>query len=329
MAIQINKGKYEAMYRTMVKIRNFETNVERLFAEGKIPGFVHLCIGQEASATGVCAALRDDDFITSTHRGHGHCVAKGGTLKQMFAEIYGKRTGYCKGKGGSMHIAAVEKGILGANGIVGGGLTLANGAAFSAQYRGTDQVTVCFFGDGASNIATFHEGINLAASWNLPVIFVCENNMFGMSVPQQHHQKILDISIRAQAYGIPGVTVDGNDVTEVYDAATEAVARARKQDGPTLLECKTYRHKGHFQGDPDTYRDKEEVEEWITERDPIKKYRAFLIESNICSEKDLQAIDKEAQGEIIDAIRFAEESPFPEPEETLEDVYIGDRLRRT
>lgn len=310
------------MYRTMVRIRGFETNVERLFAEGKIPGFVHLYLGQEAIATGVCAALREDDYINSTHRGHGHCVAKGGNLTEMFAEIYGKRTGYCKGKGGSMHICAVEKGILGANGIVGGGLTLANGAAFSAQYRGTDQVTVCFFGDGASNTATFHEGINLAAVWNLPVVFVCENNVYGMSVPQKHHQKIADISIRAQAYGIPGVTVDGNDVIRVYETAVEAVGRARNNAGPTLIECKTYRHKGHFQGDPDIYRDKEEVRKWITERDPIRNYRRFLIQSKICTEEDLERIDKEVEEEIVEAIRFAEESPLPAPEETLEDVYF-------
>jgi pyruvate dehydrogenase E1 component alpha subunit len=305
----------------MVRIRGFETNVERLFTEDRIPGFVHLYIGEEAIATGVCAALREDDFITSTHRGHGHCVAKGGKLREMFAEIYGKRTGYCKGKGGSMHIAAVEKGILGANGIVGGGITLANGAAFSAQYRGTDHVAACFFGDGASNNGTFHEGINLAAVWNLPVIFVCENNAFGMSVPQERHQRIADISIRAQAYGIPGVTVDGNDVLEVYETALEAVNRARKAGGPTLIECKTYRHKGHFQGDPDIYRDKKVVKKWITERDPIKNYREFLLQSQICSKKDLETIDREAEEEIIDAIRFAEESPFPEPEETLNDVY--------
>jgi pyruvate dehydrogenase E1 component alpha subunit len=322
MPVRIDKEKYLDMHRTMVKIRGFETNVERLFSQGKIPGFVHLYIGEEAIATGVCAALREDDYITSTHRGHGHCVAKGGNLREMFAEIYGKRTGYCKGKGGSMHICAVEKGILGANGIVGGGLTLANGAAFSAQYRETDQVTACFFGDGATNNATFHEGINLAATWNLPVIFVCENNQFGMSVPQKVHQKIVDISIRAQAYGIPGVTVDGNNVMAVFETAAEAVNRARKSGGPTLIECKTYRHKGHFQGDPDIYRDKEEVKKWINERDPIRNYREFLVESKICSEKDLEAIDQEVEAEITDAIRFAEESPFPAPEETLEDVYF-------
>ena len=240
----------------------------------------------------------------------------------MFAEIYGKRTGYCKGKGGSMHIAAVEKGILGANGIVGGGITIATGAAFSAKYRGTDQVCVCFFGDGASNKDTFHEGINMAAIWDLPAIFVCENNEFGMSVPQKNHQKIVDISIRAQGYGIPGVTIDGNDVMLVYETALQAVNRAREGLGPTLIECKTYRHKGHFVGDPDPYRDQEVVRKWIREKDPIQRYKNYLLTSKIYSEKELEAIDKQVQEGIAEAIRFAEESPLPNPEETLEDLYV-------
>ena len=319
--MKIGKVKYLELYRTMMKIRGFETSVERLFEAGKIPGFVHLYLGEEAIATGVCAALREDDYITSTHRGHGHCIAKGGNPKEMFAEIYGKRTGYCKGKGGSMHIAAVEKGILGANGIVGGGLTIAPGAAFSARYRGTDQVCVCFFGDGASNNATFHEGINLAALWDLPAVFVCENNQYAASVPQKNHQKIVDISARAQAYGIPGVTIDGNDVIAVYETALKAVTRAREGRGPTLIECKTFRHRGHFQGDPDVLRNKDEVRAWITEKDPIEKYRKHLIKHKSFSEEELEAIDQEVQEELNDAIRFAEESPFPRPEETFEDVY--------
>ena len=321
MSMNIDKDTYLSMYRTMVRIRGFEMRVEQLFEANKIPGFVHLYLGEEAIATGVCSALREDDYITSTHRGHGHCIAKGGNLKEMFAEIYGKRTGYCKGKGGSMHIAAVEKGILGANGIVGGGLTIAPGAAFSAQYRGTGQVCVCFFGDGASNNATFHEGINLAALWDLPAIFVCENNQFAASVPQKNHQKIVDISVRAQAYEIPGVTIDGNDVIAVYETALEAVERARGGRGPTLIECKTYRHKGHFQGDPDVLRDKKEVEDWIAKRDPIDRYRGQLLDRKLLSEKELEAVDREVQEEVEDAVAFAEESPFPQPEETLEDVF--------
>jgi len=323
MDIEVAKSKHEEIYRSMIKIREFETNVERLFLDGKIPGFVHLYIGEEAIAAGVCAALREDDYITSTHRGHGHCVAKGGSLKKMFAEIYGKVTGYCKGKGGSMHIAAFERGILGANGIVGGGITIATGAAFSAKYRGTDQVCVCFFGDGASNKDTFHEGINLAAVSDLPTIFVCENNQFGMSVHQKHHQKIVDISIRAKGYGIPGITIDGNDVMLVYKTALEAVDRARQGEGPTLIECKTYRHKGHFVGDPEPYRDQEEVKKWVVERDPIKRYRTYLLESGIYTKEELDAIYKEIKEEIAEAIRFAEESPLPKPEETLEDLYVN------
>jgi pyruvate dehydrogenase E1 component alpha subunit len=322
MAIQMDKDQALEMYRTMVRIREFELNVERLFLDGRIPGFVHLYLGEEAVATGVCATLRDDDYITSTHRGHGHCVAKGGNLKEMFAEIYGKSTGYCKGKGGSMHIAAMEKGILGANGIVGGGLTLAAGAAFSAKYLGKDNVCVCFFGDGASNEGTFHEGINLASVWDLPAVFVCENNQFGMSTPQEKHQKILDVSVRAQAYGIPGVTIDGNDVNQVYETALEAVTRARKGEGPTLIECKTYRHRGHFVGDPEPYRDQTVVKKWVEEKDPIKRYSAYLTQASICTEEDLKAIDSQVQDEIVEAIQFAEESPLPEPEETLSDLYV-------
>jgi len=322
MAKQLEKGKYLDMYRTMVKIRGFETNVERLFLDGKIPGFLHLYIGEEAIATGVCAVLRDDDYITSTHRGHGHCVAKGGNLKEMFAEIFGKRTGYCKGKGGSMHIAAVEKGILGANGIVGGGSTISMGAAFSAKYRGTDQVSVCFFGDGASNQGAFHEAINMASVWDLPVIYVCENNGFGMSVPQKHHQKVVNISDRAKGYGIPGVSIDGNDVLLVYETAKEAVDRARQGKGPTLIECKTYRHRGHYVGDPDLVRDKEVVRKWIEERDPIQNFKQYLLKSGGFKDKDLEKVDKEVEGEIAEAIRFAEESPLPNPKETLDDLYV-------
>ena len=248
--MELTKGKIVDMYRTMKLIRDFEANASRLFAEGKIPGFVHLYIGEEAIATGVCAGLNDDDYITSTHRGHGHIIAKGGDIKYMMAELYGKATGYCKGKGGSMHIADANKGILGANGIVGAGHNIAVGAGLSAKYRGTDQVCVCFFGDGSTNQGTFHEAMNLASIWKLPVIFVCENNLYGISMHQSKHQAIQDVADRAVAYNVPGVIVDGNDVFAVYEAATEAVVRARAGQGPTLIECKTYRHQGHFEGDP-------------------------------------------------------------------------------
>ncbi|MGE5483932.1 MAG: thiamine pyrophosphate-dependent dehydrogenase E1 component subunit alpha [Ignavibacteriales bacterium] len=308
------------MYVQMVRIRAFETRVSELFAQGKVPGFVHLYIGEEATAVGVCSNLKSSDFITSTHRGHGHCLAKGGNMKAMMAELFGKTTGYCKGKGGSMHIADVDMGILGANGIVGGGLTIAAGAGLSAKMRGTDQVTVCFFGDGASNQTTFHEGLNLSSIWKLPVVYVCENNLYGISMHQSRHQRVADVADRAAAYGIPGVTVDGNDVIAVYEAAREAVARARAGEGPTLVECKTYRWKGHFEGDPTTYRPKDELEEW-KKKCPILGFGGRLLEMGILTPNDVDSIRREAEAEVEDAIRFAVESPLPSPEDALEDLY--------
>jgi pyruvate dehydrogenase E1 component alpha subunit len=316
----MEKEKLIWMYRQMVRIRQFETRVAELFAQGRIPGFVHLYIGEEATAVGACANLRQDDFITSTHRGHGHCLAKGGDMKLMMAELFGKETGYCKGKGGSMHIADVDMGILGANGIVGGGLSIAPGAGLSAKLRGTDQVTVCFFGDGASNQTTFHEGLNLASIWKLPVIFICENNQYGISLHQSKHQRIADVADRAVAYGIPGVVVDGNDVMAVYEAVAEAVKRARAGEGPTLIEAKTYRWRGHFEGDPTVYRSEKEVEEW-KQRCPIARFKKHLLEMGLASEADLAQIDAEVAEEVEAAVRFAEESPLPKPEEALEDVY--------
>jgi len=308
------------MYRQMVRIRAFENKVGELFAQGKVPGFVHLYIGEEATAVGVCANLRPTDYITSTHRGHGHCLAKGGDMKAMMAELFGRKTGYCKGKGGSMHIADVDMGILGANGIVGGGLTIAAGAGLSAKMRGTDQVTVCFFGDGASNQTTFHEGLNLSSIWRLPVVYVCENNLYGISMHQSRHQRVADVADRAAAYGIPGVAVDGNDVIAVYEAAKEAVARARAGEGPTLLECKTYRWKGHFEGDPMVYRPKEELEEW-KKKCPILGFKARLLEMEVLTPEGAGSIQAEAEAEVEEAVRYAMESPFPSPEEALEDLY--------
>ena len=309
------------MYRKMVEIRIFKSRVAELFAAGKIPGFVHLYIGEEAVAVGACANLKDTDFITSTHRGHGHCIAKGGRLDLMMAELFGKETGYCKGKGGSMHIADVEIGILGANGIVGGGLGIAPGAGLSAKMRGTDQVTICFFGDGASNQTTFHEGINLASAWKLPVIFVCENNQYGISLHQSRHQNITDIADRAAAYGIPGVVVDGNDVMAVYEAVGEAVKRARAGEGPSLVECKTYRWRGHFEGDPQMYRPQEEIEEWKA-KDPIPRFEALLAEMGVLTAEEAEAIRKEVAAEVEAAVEFAEKSPEPAPEAALEDLYV-------
>ncbi|MFQ5842506.1 MAG: thiamine pyrophosphate-dependent dehydrogenase E1 component subunit alpha [Thermodesulfobacteriota bacterium] len=316
----IEKEKLIDMFQTMVRIRRFEERVCDEFAAGKIAGFVHSYIGEEAVAVGACAHLRNADRITSTHRGHGHVIAKGGKTERMMAELFGKKTGYCKGKGGSMHIADVDIGMLGANGIVGAGITIAAGAALSAKMRGTDEVAVCFFGDGASNTTRFHEGINLASAWKLPVVYVCENNMYAISVPQSYHQNIADVADRATAYGIPGITVDGNDVIAVYEAVGEAVARARKGEGPTLIECKTYRHKGHFEGDPQPYRTKEEIEKW-KEKDPISRFQGKLIEMGVLSEAAADKIDQEMKEEMRKAVTFAEESPLPDPEETLEDVF--------
>ncbi len=304
------------MHRKMVEIRTFETRASELFAAGKIPGFVHLYIGEEAIATGVCANLEDKDFITSTHRGHGHCVAKGGHKDLMMAELFAKETGYCKGKGGSMHIADVELGILGANGIVGGGLGLSPGSGLSAKMRGTDQVTVCFFGDGASNQTTFHEGINIASIWKLPVVFVAENNHYGISLHQSRHQNVADIADRAAAYGIPGVVVDGNDVTAVDEAVGEAVKRARAGEGPSLIECKTYRWRGHFEGDPCVYRDDTEVADWKA-KDPIPRFEALLAEMGVLDKAGAKKVWEEVAAEVEQAVQFAEGSKEPAPEDAL------------
>jgi len=316
----IDSERLTQMYRTMVRIRLFEERVSTEFAAGNIPGFVHVYIGEEATATGACATLRPDDYITSTHRGHGHLIAKGGSTDRMMAELFGKKTGYCKGKGGSMHIADTDIGILGANGIVGAGIPLAGGAALSARMRGTDQVVICFLGDGASNRGTFHEGVNLAAVWQLPVVYVIENNLYAEKTRIADTYRLPNLSDRAGAFGIPDVTVDGNDVVAVYEAVGEAVARARRGDGPTLVECKTYRIHGHFEGDPQTYKPKGEVEEW-KKKDPIDSFRKRLLEMGVLSEEQVEAIGTEIAGEIEQAVTFARESPFPAPEEALEDVF--------
>lgn len=316
----IEKEKLLWMYGNMLTIRRFEERVSELFAAGKIPGFVHLYIGEEAVATGVCANLRKDDFITSTHRGHGHLISKGGDLKLMMSELFGKKVGYCKGKGGSMHIADVELGMLGANGIVGGGPPIATGAAFSAKYRGTDQVVICFFGDGAANQGTFHEGLNMSSIWKLPVIFVCENNFYGISMSQARHMHVADIADRAAAYDIPGVVVEGNDVAAVYETASEAVKRARAGEGPTLVECKTYRQRGHFEGDPQTYKPPEESQFWL-DKDPLPRFETKLLETGILTRENVLELDQQVRARVAEAVRFAEESPFPAPTEITEDVY--------
>jgi pyruvate dehydrogenase E1 component alpha subunit len=315
----MEKEKLIDMFKTMVRIRTFEERFAGEYAAGHIGSGGHLYIGEEATATGACANLRPVDYITSTHRGHGHVIAKGGQTDRMMAELFGKKTGYCKGKGGSMHIADVDIGILGANGIVGAGITIAGGAALSAKMRGTDQVVVCFFGDGATNTSRFHEGINLASIWKLPVVYIIENNMYAESTPISYACNITNLADRATAYGIPGITIDGNDVIAVYEAVYEAVARARRGEGPTLVECKTYRWHGHYEGDPQTYRTKEEIEEWM-KKDPILRFRERLIEMGNLTEKETDEINQEMLHELDEAVKFAEESPFPDPEEALEDV---------
>ncbi len=319
--LRIDQETALKMYQTMVRIRLFEQRIMELFQQGRLPGFLHVSIGQEAVPTGACAHLRSDDYISSTHRGHGDVIAKGARLDRMMAELYGKKTGYCKGKGGSMHIADLELGILGANGIVGAGIPIATGTALAFKMRRTDQVAVCFFGDGGSNTGAFHEGLNLASVWNLPVVFVCENNQFAESTPQRVHQKIKDIAVRSVAYDIPGETVDGMDVLEVHRVVGEAVARARAGGGPTLVECKTYRFYGHYVGDPGTaYRRPEEIEEW-KQRDPIPSFARRLVAEGMTTEAELQAIEAAVQRELEDAIQFAEASPDPDLEEALEDIY--------
>jgi acetoin:2,6-dichlorophenolindophenol oxidoreductase subunit alpha len=322
----IQKEKSMEMYEKMVRIRLFEEKAVELFLKGVLPGFVHSSIGQEAVSVGACSALRKDDYMISTHRGHGDIIAKGARVDLMMAELFGKRTGYCKGKGGSMHIADLDLGILGATGIVGAGIPIINGAALACQLKGTDQVSLCFFGDGASNTGSFHEALNLAALWNLPVIFVCQNNLYAESTPQRDHQKIQNISIRGESYGIPGVMVDGNDLLMVYQAVREGVERARQKGGPTLIECKTYRWLGHYVGDPSTsYRRKEEVEEW-RKRDPVKLYRENLLKMQVCVVKELEEIDRKVEREIEEAVAFAQNSPDPRPEEAFEDVYVGEYI---
>ncbi|TBW32174.1 thiamine pyrophosphate-dependent dehydrogenase E1 component subunit alpha [Siculibacillus lacustris] len=310
------------MYESMLRIRQFENKAIELFAAQKVPGFVHLYIGEEAIAVGVCACLGDRDYITSTHRGHGHLIAKGGRLDLMMAELYGRASGYCHGKGGSMHIADANLGILGANGIVGAGMPIAGGAAFACRYRDTDAVAVAFFGDGASNRGTFHESLNLASTFKLPAVFVCENNLYGISNRQSHHMNVTDVSDRAGAYGIPGVTVDGNDVVAVYEAASEAVARARRGDGPTLLEYKTWRQRGHFEGDPGTYKDPAEQKAWIA-RDPLPRLEKQLQDFGFADAAAIRALHDKVDAEIAAAVRFAEESRLPGAGDLLSDVYAA------
>ncbi len=321
----IEEQKLLDMYRTMVRIRIFEERVAKEYAAGNIQGIVHLYLGEEAIATGACACLRRDDYIVSTHRGHGHVIAKGGDTSKAMAEIFGKKTGYCRGKGGSMHIADLEIGMLGANGIVGAGIPIATGAAIAARLRGTDQVAVSFFGDGAVNSSRFHEGINMGASFKLPVVYIIENNLFMVSTRTTDVTGVAELSSRACAYGIPGVAVDGNDVIAVYEVVSEAVARARRGDGPTLIDCKTYRWHGHMEGDPQTYKPKEEVEAWM-KKDPLPRYETYLAEAGVISKAKAGTVKEDALEEMERAVRFAKDSPYPSLEEVTQDVFAQEAL---
>jgi acetoin:2,6-dichlorophenolindophenol oxidoreductase subunit alpha len=319
-AAGIDAAVLRGLYRTMLTIRLFEQRVSREFRTGEIPGFVHMYVGEEAVAAGVCANLTDRDWITSTHRGHGHCIAKGCDLRGMMAEIYGREDGLCKGRGGSMHIADFSRGMLGANAIVGGGISLATGAALAAQVQGHDGVAVAFFGDGAANQGVLHESMNLASIWSLPVVYVCENNGFAESTPAVYATSVPHIAARAAAYSMPGVTVEGSDAVVVYEAAREAVRRARAGEGPTFLEVKTYRFLGHFEGDPDRYRDDTD-REVARGRDALAGLREQLVGSGIESEDALEGLRGEIEAAVSDAVDYARASPFPDPSEIERYVY--------
>jgi acetoin:2,6-dichlorophenolindophenol oxidoreductase subunit alpha len=308
--------------RQMHLIRRFEEGAEESYMRGLVHGTMHLSIGQEASAVGICLPLGDTDQITSTHRGHGHCIAKGAEVGKMFAEFFGKETGYCRGRGGSMHIADVSKGNLGANGIVAGGIPIAVGAALSMKMQKRPDVVVSFFGDGANNEGAFHEALNMASIWKLPVVFVCENNKYGMSVSTERSTAVRNVSERAAAYSMPGVTVDGNSLSDVAEASVAAIGRARAGEGPSLIECKTYRHRGHSKSDRNRYRTKEEIDDWIR-KDPIGRFEAEMLEYGVVDETQVEAIRAQVEREIAAGIEFAKNSPAPDPKDATRFVYTN------
>lgn len=310
------------LYRTMLTIRRFEERCNYLYMQGRIPSTLHLYIGQEAVAAGVCAHLNADDYLLSTHRPHGHAIAKGVTLKSMMAELYAKVAGCCQGKGGSMHVGDIKVGMVPAIAIVGGNIPIAAGMALAAKILNNGRVAVSFFGEGGANEGAFHEGLNMAALWNLPVVYICENNLYAASTPVATAFKIENIADRAAAYGMPGVIVDGNDVEAVYRATGEAIARARRGEGPTLVECKTYRLCGHSRSDPRTYRTKEEEALWET-KDPITRLAERLQQSGLASPERLVEIEQSVKTDIDDAVAFAEASPAPVPEDTLKHVFYS------
>lgn len=308
------------MLKKMYQIRHFENETEQFIIRGMIHGTCHLYTGEEATAVGAIYAINGDDYITSTHRGHGHCIAKGAGLNIMMAELLGKKMGYCKGKGGSMHIADVNSGNLGANGVVGGSIGIATGAALTCKMKRNGKIVVCFFGDGAANQGIFHGSINMASIWDLPVIYLCENNIYGMSTSIKEAFNIEKISDRKSAYGIEGLTIDGNDLIEVFNTVSHFAGECRTGKGPVLIESLTYRWRGHSKSDAQVYRTKEEIRQWMA-RDPIKKYKGILIEKGVLTEKEDRDLEKDAIGQIEEAAKFARKSPFPEPSEVEEDVY--------
>jgi TPP-dependent pyruvate/acetoin dehydrogenase alpha subunit len=311
-----------SLYRTMVLIREFELKAREVFRTGRMPGFIHVYVGEEAVAAGVCAQLRRDDYVASTHRGHGHALAKGVTARSAMAELLGAVDGCSGGRGGTMHLYDPPCGFLGSNGVVPPGILIASGAAMSAQLRATDQVAVAFFGDGGSNNGAFHEGINMAAAWDLPVVFVCENNMYATETPFRLATKNIDVASRAAAYKIPGIQLDGNNVLDVYREAGKAIERARQGRGPTLIECLTYRWYGHHEGDPGTsYRDKDEIASWKA-RDPIKRLTSDAIRQSISTEADFAAIDNEVREILEDAAQFALSSPLESIQTALQHVFF-------
>jgi pyruvate dehydrogenase E1 component alpha subunit len=316
-----SREKLLDIYRVMKQIRLFEETAFRFFQENKLRGSVHLYIGEEAIAASIISLLDDGDYITSTHRGHGHGIAKSRDLKSAFSELMGKEAGFCHGRGGSMHICDLAKGNLGANAIVGGGLPIAVGGALAQKLRNQNHVTVSFFGDGASNQGTFHESLNLASVWKLPVIFVCENNGFGISVPVKQSTSVKDIAVRAAGYDMPGYAVDGNNVMDILDIFAKCKERALAGDGPSLIEAKTYRWKGHWTGDPEVYRTREEVEAWM-EKCPIKQFRAYLLGNKIVQEKELDEIDGEARIAVEEAAEFALTAPEPDPAHVMDGMYV-------
>jgi TPP-dependent pyruvate/acetoin dehydrogenase alpha subunit len=317
--MSISREKLEELYLKMAQTRRFEETAARLFTEGKVHGTAHFCIGEEATGVGVCCALAKDDLIAQTHRGHNQAIGKGMSIDRMMAEFLGKETGYCHGRGGCMHIADSTVGSLGANGVVGGGIPIAVGAALAQKYKGLDAMTTCFFGDGATNEGTFHEALNLASVWKLPILFVCINNYYGMSTPLRAHMNIDDISIRAQSYGIRGEAMDGNNVLAIYEATLEAKDYV-KRAGPMLLVLNTYRIMGHSKSDPQTYRSKEEVESW-KRRDPILQFRENLLKAGTFTATELDALDERALRDVAAAVEFAEGSAEPLVEEALRDIF--------